>query len=180
MVLLVASLSWAAGSFQANGHHASWPARRAGMHLLAGGALLGLASIATGEAGAVDPSGMTPRSLLALGYLVLFGTLVGYSAFVWLLGRTDPSRVASHAYVNPVVAVTLGVVIAREPITVATVLGAILIVFAVAMIVASQAKGRESTRVAAAAPAAASKPDRRRSGRRGGVRGVEVRTECRT
>jgi drug/metabolite transporter (DMT)-like permease len=78
------------------------------MQLLAGGVILLIASLLTGEFGRLDVARISGRSWLALAYLVVFGSLIAYSAYVWLLGRTAPARVSSHAYVNPVVAVLLG------------------------------------------------------------------------
>jgi drug/metabolite transporter (DMT)-like permease len=140
--LLFAALSWAAGSLQAGAHEEAWPVRGAATHLLAGGGGLLLASVVVGEIGAFDPRAVSLRSVVALAYLTTFGTLVAYSAFVWLLSRTDVSRVASHAYVNPVVAVLLGATLGGEALTPATLLGAGLIVLAVVAVVVARGRGR--------------------------------------
>ena len=71
---------------------------------------------------------LNTKAVLALVYLITAGALVGFSAFVYLLGRMPASRVASHAYVNPVVAIALGYFVAAEPITTRTLLGAGLVV----------------------------------------------------
>jgi drug/metabolite transporter (DMT)-like permease len=74
------------------------------------------------------------RATVALVYLISAGSLVGYTAFVWLLGRMPASRVASHAYVNPIVAITLGYFFASEEITLRTLAGAVLVVGSVVLI----------------------------------------------
>lgn len=142
--LLFASFSWAAGVYRAGGVTERWPVRRAGMQLLAGGVALMIVSVVTGEMTTFDPFAVTADSVLALAYLIVFGSLLAFSAFVWLLGRVDPARVASHAYVNPIVAVILGVVIGGEVLTANLIMGGMLIVFAVAMIVTGGRHGRAS------------------------------------
>lgn len=96
--------------------------------MLGGSALLAL-SFFSGEMHPFPHLGA--KALLALVYLITAGSLVGFSAFVYLLGRMPASRVASHAYVNPVVAIALDYFIAAEPITLRTLLGAALVIFSV-------------------------------------------------
>ena len=74
------------------------------------------------------------RAGLALAYLIVFGSLIAYTAYVWLLGRMPATRVASHAYINPVVAVALGYFFAGEVVTARMLLGTALIVASVALI----------------------------------------------
>src|ERR1700689_3387369 len=104
----------------------------AGAEMMFGGAILLILSALTGE---MHPfPHVSTKAILALGYLVVAGSLLGFSAFVWLLGRMPATRVASHAYVNPVVAVALGYFFAREAITLRMLLGPALIVGSVALI----------------------------------------------
>jgi drug/metabolite transporter (DMT)-like permease len=104
----------------------------AGAEMMFGGAILLVLSASTGE---MHPfPHVSAKALLALGYLVVAGSLVGFSAFVWLLGRMPATRVASHAYVNPVVAVALGYFFAGELVTPRMLLGTALIVASVALI----------------------------------------------
>lgn len=133
--LLLAALSWAAGSLQAASRDDPWPGRRAATHLITGGLVLLLASLATGELGSFDPTAVSGGSLLALAYLAVFGSLVAFSAYVWLLGRLEPSTVTSHAYVNPAVAVVLGATVGGETLAPRTLVGAGLIVLAVVAVV---------------------------------------------
>lgn len=104
----------------------------AGAEMFFGGAVLLILSALAGE---MHPfPHVSLRAALALGYLVVAGSLVGFSAFVWLLGRMPATRVASHAYINPVIAVALGYFIAGEIVTPRMLLGAALIVASVALI----------------------------------------------
>ena len=104
----------------------------AGAEMMFGGAILLVLSALTGE---MHPfPHVSAKALLALGYLVVAGSLLGFSAFVWLLGRMPATRVASHAYVNPVVAVALGYFFAGELVTPRMLFGTALIVASVALI----------------------------------------------
>jgi drug/metabolite transporter (DMT)-like permease len=135
VVLVAASLSWSIGSLYSRSHaSADNPLLGSGVQMLMGGAWLVLFSLVTGDAMRLDASAVTGRSLLALLYLILFGSLVGYTAYIWLLGVTTPSRVATYAYVNPVVAVFLGWLILDEPVTTRVLVAAGVIVAAVALI----------------------------------------------
>ena len=78
---------------------------------------------------------MTTRSLLSFLYLVVFGSLVTYSAYVWLLRRVGPGRLSSHGYVNPMIAVALGALLGGEAITPAVILSSLLIVSSVVVLV---------------------------------------------
>ena len=144
MVLTGGSISWAAGSIYQR--HAVLPAGSpllaTGMQMLAGGALLLVAATVTGEWGDVDPSGISLRSALALLYLIVFGALIGFSAYLWLLRVSTPAKVSTYAYVNPVVAVFLGWAFAGERLEPRTILAAAVIVAAVALITAGRAGRR--------------------------------------
>jgi drug/metabolite transporter (DMT)-like permease len=104
----------------------------AGAEMMIGGAILLVLSALTGE---MHPfPHVSVKAVLALAYLVVAGSLLGFTAFVWLLGRMPATRVASHAYVNPVVAVALGYFVAGEVVTVRMLFGTALIVASVALI----------------------------------------------
>jgi drug/metabolite transporter (DMT)-like permease len=137
LVCLLAPLSWAVGSLYARG--ASLPTRPllgAGMQMLAGGALLAVVGLAGGER--IDVGAVTARSLGGLAFLIVFGSIVAYSAYVWLLKVAPTELVGTYAYVNPVIAVLLGAVILNEPITVWVLLAGASIVASVALIVRAQ------------------------------------------
>ena len=140
--VLFASVSWAAGSLYAR--RAPLPARPlvgSGMEMLAGGAVLLVVSAATGEFSDIRFAEISLASLLSVGYLVVFGSLVGFASYAWLLRVARTSLVATYAYVNPVVAVLLGWAILGEAFTLQTILAGLVIVGAVALIVS--ARGQE-------------------------------------
>jgi drug/metabolite transporter (DMT)-like permease len=107
--------------------------------MLAGGALLVAIAVAVGEPGRADPSRFSNASILAMAYLVVFGSLVAFSAYTWLLQHAPVSVVATYAYVNPVVAVLLGALVLGEVVTPSMLIGAAIILAAVAFIVSRSA-----------------------------------------
>lgn len=147
-LVMLGSLAWAGGSVYSRGADLPRSALLAtGMEMLWGGAWLTLAATLTGEWGRVDPSAFSTESILAYLYLVVFGSLVGFTAYIWLLGVSTPARVSTYAYVNPVVAVLLGWWLLDEPLTGRVLGAAAIIVLAVAVITTGKR--------AAAAPAEA-------------------------
>lgn len=135
-VLLLGALSWSVGSLYSR--RVVFPKSLilvSGMQMLAGGALLIAVSLVTGEAGRLNIEQISPGSLLALLYLILFGSIAGYTAYTWLLVHTTPARAATYAYVNPLVAVMLGWLIGGEELTLRTVLAAAVIITAVVVII---------------------------------------------
>ncbi len=134
-LVLIASLLWAIGSLYSR--HAPLPQSRSlatAIQMLAGGALLVVAGVARGEWATMDPQTFSVASLLALAYLTVFGSIIAFTAYMWLLHVTTPARVGTYAYVNPVVAVVLGWSILSEPVPPATIAAMTLIVIAVALI----------------------------------------------
>ena len=117
-VLVLAALSWAIGSlYSRQGKVAASPLLAAAMQCLAGGAILWTLGLVTGEWSRLDAGHISLRSTLSLAYLIVFGSLLGFTAYIWLLRVATPSRVSTYAYVNPVVAVLLGWAFAGEAIT---------------------------------------------------------------
>ena len=105
------------------------------MEMVSGGLVLWGAGLLLGEGARVDLSAVSLRSVVSLAYLIVFGSLAGFSAYMWLLKVTTPARVSTYAYVNPIVAVLLGWAVAGEAITLRTGLAALGIVGAVAIII---------------------------------------------
>jgi len=132
--VVVAALSWAFGMLGAAARPGFGAAQTAGMQLLTSGAILLALSLGLGEAGPLLTVVPSLRSLLALAYLVVLGSIVTFGAYVWLLGRVSPQLVATHAFVNPLVAVTIGAVLNREPITVDLLAAGAVIVASVALL----------------------------------------------
>ena len=127
LVILGASTAWSLGAVLTR--TMKLPESRplaAGAEMMLGGSVLLAASFFTGEMHPFPHLGT--KAVLALVYLITAGSLVGFSAFVYLLGRMPASRVASHAYVNPVVAIALGYFAAAEPVTLRTLLGTGLVI----------------------------------------------------
>lgn len=144
LVIVSSALCWAAGSLYSRG--AALPKRplvSAGLASLCGGALLFATSAVLGELGQVRYS---LDALLALGYLVVAGTFVGFTAYVWLLRAAPISLVATYAYVNPIVAVILGWALLGEKITVQMAVAGSAVVVAVALIVRSSGSALEPGR----------------------------------
>ncbi len=144
--LVLASAAWAIGSVMAGKRRPSEPARAAAVQLLTGALLLLPASALSGEFKPVLAGALTTDSLVALGYLVVFGSLVGFTAYVWLLQRVPASKVSSHSYVNPLIAVLVGGVLGGEPINAFTLAAAGLIVASVVLIVTSRNAPQEATK----------------------------------
>ena len=138
-VLTLASISWAYASIISKGQPLPKSgALSSGMQMLAGGSCLTLAGFLSGEASQLASAVPSTRSLLALLYLIVFGSLLGFTAFTWLLQVSTPGRVATYAYVNPVVAVTLGWAVAGEPFGLRHLAASAVIIGGVALITASR------------------------------------------
>ncbi|HJP65925.1 MAG TPA: EamA family transporter [Actinomycetota bacterium] len=138
-IVVIASFSWAAGSVYAR--QAPLPKRPlvgSGMEMLCGGALMVVVGLATGELHDLNPSDITATSVLGLAYLIVFGSVVAFSAYVWLLHRARLSLVSTYAYVNPVIAAFLGWAFLSEPITARTMVASAIIVVGVALIVTTR------------------------------------------
>lgn len=136
LVVVAGALSWAFGSLQAR--RLALPPRpllATGMQMLTAGALFAVVAVVTGELRGLSLAAFTGLPLLALGYLVVFGSIVGFSAYVFLLRFGDPAVTSTYAYVNPVVAVLLGWGLLGEAVTPRVVLAGGVIVAAVALIV---------------------------------------------
>ena len=106
--------------------------------MICGGILLILAGLITGEHHEFDPRHVTWLSIWAFIYLVAIGALVGFTAYIWLLRHCDPAKVATYAYVNPVVAMILGALFAHETFSGRAILGAVLIIGSVALVITAQ------------------------------------------
>ncbi len=145
-ILVVATICWAAGSLYAR--RGPLPRNQllgTGMEQLAGGILLLAVGVAIGEVGRFDPAAVTTSSLLALAFLIVFGSLLAFTAYVWLLNNVAVTTVATYAYVNPVVAVALGVAFRGEALTQRSLLAAGLIIGAVVAMISGRPRDAEET-----------------------------------
>jgi drug/metabolite transporter (DMT)-like permease len=147
VAVLIASLSWAWGSlYSQRARLPASPLLSTSMQMLSGGGLLLLAGALTGEPARFALAEVSTRSLLSLAYLVIFGAIIAFTAYVWLLRSASAVLVSTYAYVNPVVAVLLGWAFAGEPITRGTLIGAAVILTGVALISSAQGKKKEEER----------------------------------
>jgi drug/metabolite transporter (DMT)-like permease len=139
-----ASMSWAAGSLTARG--ARLPRRPFvgnAMVMMAGGALSLVWGIARGELALVDPARFSRASLLAFGYLVVFGSWIAFSAYLWLLRNARTSLVATYAWVTPMLAVYLGHLIANEKLRSRSSIAGAVVLAAVALTVSAGSVSRD-------------------------------------
>jgi len=135
LVLLGSALSWAIGSVYGRSTRGrSTPLQETMMRLLTGGGLLLLGSFLSGEGQRFDPGAVSWRSLLSLGYLVLFGSIVTFSAFTWLLNHMNPARLGTYAFLNPVVALLIGWGIGAESMNLRILATALLVLSSVALV----------------------------------------------
>ncbi len=147
LCLLISPLCWGAGSLYSS-HRAVLPRRpltATGLQMICGGGLLLVGSILVGELSTFDIAAVSTRSWLGLLYLTTIGSLVGFTTYVWLLRVAPLPKIATYAYVNPVVAFVLAGILLGEAIDPRTLLAGAVIVFAVALIVT--ARGRAGSRI---------------------------------
>ena len=136
VIILIAAFTWALGTIMTRRVTIpSSPALASGMELLCGGAALLALSAATGEFGSLHLAQISGRSWLALGYLIVFGSIIAFSAYGIAVRALPTPTVATYAYVNPVIAVLLGTLILNERLTPAMLGGGVLIVGAVVLVV---------------------------------------------
>ena len=134
-VVLVSSSAWAGGSVYSNRRPIKGStSMAAGMQMLAGGSLLLLLALIAGDFQRLSLSSASWVSIGAFFYLLVFGSLIGFTAYSWLLHNVTPARAATYAYVNPVVAVLLGWLLASEPLTARMLVAAAVIVGSVVLI----------------------------------------------
>ena len=159
--LTLSALSWSIGAlYSRRAALPASPARSTGMQMIAGALLSIIAGFAIGEHRELEVAAITTASALAVAYLVIAGALIGFSAYLWLMRVSTPSRVATHAYVNPIVAILLGWAVAGESVSASTLIAMAVIVAAVVVIVSAPSAARstpqpdERQRVTVAQPTA--------------------------
>lgn len=143
IALILGSIAWAGGSIYSR--HSARPSSAVmstALQMVAGSIALILIGLLAGEAGRLLPDAITTKSFLGWVYLVTFGSLVGFTAYGYLLRETTPAKATTYAYVNPIVAVLLGWALAGEAITTRTVVAAGIILASVAMISIPRSSGR--------------------------------------
>jgi drug/metabolite transporter (DMT)-like permease len=164
LVLVIAAAGWATGTLLSRGQTLTVPPLLgAGMQMLAGGAVLLLAGAATGEVGELALADVSARSLAGFVYLVLFGSLLAFSAYVWLLRNARTSLIATYPYVNPIVAVALGWAVLGEAVDARVLLAGGVIVAAVALIASAPPAPASEGRSRSTEPARRGTVDRLRA-----------------
>ncbi|MBX7150492.1 EamA family transporter [bacterium] len=133
MAIIVGALSWSGGAVYSRfAKLPSSPMMTAGFEIIIGGVLLLLTGIVFGEMGELHAVSL--RSLLALLYLIIFGSVIAFSAYVWLLSQISATKISTHTYVNPVIAVLLGWILADEPVTFLTLAAAAAIMLSIYLV----------------------------------------------
>jgi drug/metabolite transporter (DMT)-like permease len=141
LLTVLAAFLWAVGSFISPRISVPRDAFVAtGFEMLAGGLVLLVIGLLVYSPSELDPSTYSGRSIFGLWYLIVFGSIVGYSAYAWLLANAPIGQVSTYAYVNPVVAIALGAIVLDEAITLRVVAGALLILASVAIVVRRESK----------------------------------------
>jgi drug/metabolite transporter (DMT)-like permease len=138
--LIFASMSWSIAS--ALMRKLPLPASKvmsSGAQMFAGGVFLGLTSVGLGEFRNFHPSSVSRSAWLSLVYLIVAGSIMGFTAYVWLLHRESPTKVGTYAYVNPVVAVLVGYFLGGEALNLRTILGSLFVLISVVVITTTRA-----------------------------------------
>lgn len=143
LVLILAAFSWAVGSLYSRvANLPNSPLMSIALQMLTGGLFCLTVGLLTGELDSFNMSSISLRSTLSLGYLIFFGSIVAFSAYIWLLKVADPTVVSTYAYVNPVVAIFLGWILAGEQMGSNDALAALIIVIAVIIITKYNFRGK--------------------------------------
>ncbi len=133
--VLVSAALWAIGSIASrHARHGAEPLLASSLQMLSGSAALLFVAGLRGEWSTVNVLAISPASWFAFAYLIVIGSLVGFSTFVWLMKNSTPARVSTYAYVNPIVAVLLGWLLLGEPVSQRTVVASAIIVVAVIIV----------------------------------------------
>lgn len=152
-ILLVASFAWACGSlWSKHGALPSSPMLGVAMQGLCGGAALWIAGLFTGEVAQFHPLAVTPRAWLAVGYLVMFGSCIGFTAFLYILKKSTAARVGTYAFVNPIVALVVGWLLGGEALSQRTLLAAAIILTAVVVVITAPHRNPREAAEALPAP----------------------------
>jgi drug/metabolite transporter (DMT)-like permease len=136
IVALTGAFSWALGTvFTKRVPHPKSTILSAGMQMMCGGGLLLAAAVLSGQADGWSPANISQQSLVAMCFLTLIGSLVGFSCYMFLLGHCAPTQVATYAYVNPIIALILGFAIAGEHFTTRSLFASVIVIGSVASII---------------------------------------------
>jgi drug/metabolite transporter (DMT)-like permease len=146
VALIIASISWSIATALAR--MLPLPPSKvmsSGAQMLAGGIMLTVTAAAFGEFHDFHPSTVSSGAWLSLIYLIIAGSIIGFTAYVWLIHHESPTKVGTYAYVNPVVAVVLGYFLGGEPLGLRTILGTLFVLISVLVITTTPAKKPSTT-----------------------------------
>jgi drug/metabolite transporter (DMT)-like permease len=153
LIVLVAALSWACGSvYSTTAPTARRPLVATGMQMLCGGVACYVVAGVTGEFGELHTDELTLHAWLAFAFLVLGGSMVAFSAYIWLLRNAELSLVTTYAFVNPVVAVILGAIVLSEPFTIRSAIATTAVIAGVILMLRRKSPDRMPPEVHAEAP----------------------------
>jgi drug/metabolite transporter (DMT)-like permease len=138
-LIVACTLSWGGGAVYSRvANVPKSPMLSSGMELIFGGILVLITSFVIGEPSQFHLSQVTLKSFFGLLYLIIFGSVIAFSAFIWLLGNTSATRISTHTYINPIIAVFLGWLIANEQITIALLVATAIIFISVYLVLYDQ------------------------------------------
>jgi drug/metabolite transporter (DMT)-like permease len=136
IVALTGAFSWALGTVFTNRlPHPKSTILSAGLQMTCGGGLLLALAVLSGQAAGWSPAGISHQSLIAMGFLTVIGSLVGFSCYTFLLSKCPPTQVATYAYVNPIIALIVGFVIGGEPVSGTALIASVVVIGSVASII---------------------------------------------
>jgi drug/metabolite transporter (DMT)-like permease len=136
IVALTGAFSWALGTvFTKRLPHPKSTILSAGLQMMCGGGLLLVTALLSGQAEGWQPANISQQSLIAMAFLTLIGSLVGFSCYMFLLSHCPPTQVATYAYVNPIIALILGFVIGGEPVSGTSLIASVVVIGSVASII---------------------------------------------
>ena len=141
IIIAIAAFCWSAGSLYSR--YKAMPKSsyyNIASQTLSGGLVLIIFSFSIQEAQTFNPSSITTNSILAMIYLIVFGSIIGYSAYIWLMKNVSPSLASSNAFINPVVALILGYLLAHEVLSLQSLIAALIIILSVTILTLSRHK----------------------------------------
>ena len=147
-LIVAGALSWGGGAVYSRvANVPKSPMLSSGMELIFGGALVLIVSFIIGEPSQFHLSQVSLKSFFGLLYLIIFGSVIAFSAYIWLLGHTSATRISTHTYVNPVIAVFLGWLLANEQITSAVLIATAIIIISVYLVLYDQYLNRKNNTI---------------------------------
>lgn len=146
-LIVVGTLSWGGGAVYSRvANLPKSPMLSSGLELIFGGILVMITSFIIGEPSQFHLSQVTLKSFLGLLYLIIFGSVIAFSAYIWLLGNTSATRISTHTYVNPIIAVFLGWLFANEQITLSLLIASVIIIISVYLVLYEQYQDKKNSK----------------------------------